>query len=67
MAEPQQKPAPNQCPRCRGRLLRDYYDDYQCLYCGDSVYADGAPLRMASLVPEDPRKRGRPRKQPLIA
>ena len=62
----QQQLAPQSCPRCGGRLLRDY-DDYQCLCCGESVYADGAPLRMALLVPEGPRKRGRPRKQPVMA
>ena len=66
MHAPQQSPAPQQCPRCGGRLLWNY-DEYQCLCCGETVYADGAPLRMAPLAPEDLRKRGRPRKQPLMA
>ncbi len=66
MHAPQQSPAPQQCPRCRGRLLWNY-DEYQCLCCGETVYAESAPFRMPVLVPEDFRKRGRPRKQPLTA
>ena len=67
MFAPQQRPAPQQCPRCRGPLLRNYGDDYQCLYCGESIYARAPPCVWQSLIAEGPRQRGRPRKQPLMA
>jgi hypothetical protein len=67
MSAPQQRPAPNPCPRCRGPLIRDYDDDYRCLYCGECVYATAPPCVWRPLVPAGPRKRGRPRKQPLMA
>jgi hypothetical protein len=66
MSEPQQRSAPQLCPRCRGPLLRDY-DDYLCLYCGECVYATAPPCVWRSLIAEGPRKRGRPHKQPLMA
>ena len=65
MSEPQPKPVPQQCPRCRGPLLRDY-DDYQCLYCGECVYATAPPAVWRPLVPAGARKRGRPRKRPWM-
>ena len=67
MLKPQPRPVPPRCPRCRGPLLRDYDRDYQCLYCGEYVYTTAHPAVWRPLVPEGPRKRGRPRKQPLMA
>ena len=51
MSEPQPRPAPPQCPRCRGPLLRDY-EDYHCLYCGECVYATAPPCGWRPLVPK---------------
>jgi hypothetical protein len=63
-----QPPPATRCPRCAGLLWRDYDGDFCCLLCGTYVYASPAvqpePLRPATV---GPRKRGRPRKIPIVA
>src|SRR5262249_34078936 len=63
-----QPPRSTSCPRCGGLLWRDYDGDFCCLLGGSYVYARPAPppemLQRAAL---SPRKRGRPRKVPIVA
>jgi uncharacterized protein (DUF983 family) len=66
---PLMKPMPKRCPRCNGPLYAGYDDDLSCLFCGEYVFANPpAPIvQTAPLVPQGPRKRGRPRKNPVAA
>jgi len=63
-----QQPRSTSCPRCGGLLWRDYDGDVCCILCGTYVYANPAPpvqaIQPASLTG---RKRGRPRKVPIVA
>jgi uncharacterized Zn finger protein (UPF0148 family) len=61
-------PMPQHCPRCRGPLFQGYENEYGCLMCGECMYRQ--PRVMSEprpVVQEGPRKRGRPRKHPLVA
>jgi uncharacterized Zn finger protein (UPF0148 family) len=61
-------PVPQHCPRCRGPLFKGDDDDYGCLLCGERIYPQ--PRIIIERLPLDqqgPRKRGRPRKQRLVA
>jgi tRNA(Ile2) C34 agmatinyltransferase TiaS len=57
------------CPRCSGPMYSGYDDDYSCLFCGEYVFATPPPrvIEPPPLVPPGPRKRGRPRKNPVAA
>jgi uncharacterized protein (DUF983 family) len=64
---PEKAPVPSRCPRCSGPLYRGYDDDYSCLFCGEHIYTRVPQPVIAPLVPPGPRKRGRPRKNPVAA
>jgi hypothetical protein len=61
-------PVPQQCPRCAGRLFQGYEDEYDCFLCGERIFPR-LRLIIERLPPasDGRRKRGRPRKQPLVA
>jgi hypothetical protein len=50
-------------------MYSGYDDDYSCLFCGEYVFATPPPrvIEPPPLVPPGPRKRGRPRKNPVAA
>jgi len=63
-------PQITRCPRCQGPLYRDDDGDAGCLFCGECVYASPPPSprpQTETPTPGAPRKRGRPRKVPLVA
>jgi uncharacterized Zn finger protein (UPF0148 family) len=63
-----QQPRATCCPRCSGLLWRDYDGDACCLLCGTYVYArPAAPIEALQRAALSPRKRGRPRKVPIVA
>jgi uncharacterized protein (DUF983 family) len=65
---PLMKPMPKRCPRCNGPLYAGYDDDLSCLFCGEYLFANPPPMvQTAPAVPQGPRKRGRPRKNPVAA
>jgi hypothetical protein len=57
------------CSRCAGPMYKGYDDDYTCLFCGEYVFANmpREPRVQRPPVQEGPRKRGRPRKNPVAA
>jgi hypothetical protein len=63
-----QQPRTTCCERCGGLLWRDYDGDFCCLLCGSYVYANPVtPPAMIQQAAQSPRKRGRPRKVPIVA
>jgi hypothetical protein len=68
MALAEKAPRMTRCRRCGGPMYRGYDDDYSCLFCGEYVFAN-APAQPLPRPPvqEGPRKRGRPRKNPVAA
>ena len=64
---PMAKPMPKRCPRCSGPLYAGYDDDLSCLFCGEYVFANPPRIIETPPVPQGPRKRGRPRKNPVAA
>ncbi len=59
---------PRHCPRCRGPLWASYEDELDCLFCGESVFLHpAAVVERPPVVQVGPRRRGRPRKHPLVA
>jgi hypothetical protein len=60
---------PKRCPRCNGPLYAGYDDDMSCLFCGEYVFANPPPriVETPPVVQQGPRKRGRPRKNPVAA
>jgi hypothetical protein len=65
---PERAAVPQRCPRCNGLLYRGYDDDYSCLFCGEYIYTSvPQPLFERPVIPPGPRKRGRPRKNPVAA
>jgi len=59
---------PSRCTRCSGPMYRGYDDDFTCLFCGEYWFANPPqPLPAPPPVQEGPRKRGRPRKHPIVA
>ena len=63
----EKKPALRKCPRCDGPLYRGYDDDMSCLFCGEYLFAKLPPRPVIQPQPSGPRKRGRPRKNPVAA
>ena len=64
------RPMPRNCPRCSGPLYRGYDDDMSCLFCGEYMFANMPPrpaVQPEPPVQTGPRKRGRPRKNPVAA
>jgi uncharacterized Zn finger protein (UPF0148 family) len=61
-------PVPHHCPRCHGPLFKGYTDEYDCLLCGETIFPQARLVveRFAD-VQDGPRRRGRPRKHPLVA
>jgi len=56
------------CPRCGGLLWRDYDWDSCCILCGTYVYANPTvPAEVIQRAVLTGRKRGRPRKVPIVA
>jgi hypothetical protein len=58
------------CPRCSGPMYKGYDDDYSCLFCGEYVFANlprEPRVERPPVIQEGPRKRGRPRKNPVAA
>jgi hypothetical protein len=50
-------------------MYRGYDDDMSCLFCGEYVFAHppAQPLPRPPTEQQGPRKRGRPRKNPVAA
>ena len=63
------RPLTRRCPRCSGPMYPGYDDDLTCLFCGEYVFANPPPRTALPPpeIPPGPRKRGRPRKNPVAA
>jgi hypothetical protein len=51
-------------------MYKGYDDDYTCLFCGEYVFANlprEPRVERPPVVEQGPRKRGRPRKNPVAA
>jgi hypothetical protein len=50
-------------------MYAGYDDDLSCLFCGEYVFANPPPpiVQAPPAVSQGPRKRGRPRKNPVAA